>query len=98
MIVMTFKEALSVVQSSERLIGTKFDGETIDEILVVPTEKSMHDEFFRNYSYTLDAKASILPFVNCDLEVVALFRKNYIRQEGVIITTNVARIIESIQN
>ncbi len=89
---MTFQEALFLANDSEKLVGTKFNGETIEEVLIVPTDKVLHDKFFKEYCSTLNAQAAILPFMDSDVEVVALFKKSYIHQGGAIITTNVYNI------
>lgn len=89
---MTFKEALVLANDSEKLVGTKYRGETIEEILIVPTDKALHDKFFKEYCISSDAKSAILPFMASDVEVVALFKKNYIHQGGIILTTNVYNI------
>lgn len=93
---MTFKEALVLAHDSEKLVGTKYKGERIEEILIVPTDKILHDEFFKEYCSTLNAQAAILPFMNADVEVVALFRKSYIHCSGAIIKTNVYNILENV--
>lgn len=89
---MTFQEALVLAHDSEKLVGTKFNGETIEEVLIVPTDKVQHDKFFTEYCSTLNAKTAILPFMDSDVEVVALFKKSYIHPCGVILTTNVYNI------
>lgn len=89
---MTFQEALVLAHDSEKLVGTTFNGETIEEVLIVPTDKVLHDRFFTEYCSTLNAKTAILPFMESDVEVVALFKKSDIQQCGVILTTNVYNI------
>ena len=89
---MTFQEALVLAHDSEKLVGTIFNGETIEELLIVPTDKFLHDKFFKEYCSTLNAQSAILPFMDTDVEVVALFKKSYIYQGEPIITTNIYNI------
>lgn len=45
---MTFQEALVLAHDSEKLVGPIFNGETIEELSIVPTDKFLHDNFLRN--------------------------------------------------
>ena len=89
---MTFQKALFLAHDCEKLVGTKYNGNTIEEILIVPTDKVLYDKFLKEYCSTLNAQAAILPFMDSDVEVVALFKKSYIHQGGAIITTNLYNI------
>ena len=90
---MTFKEALVLAHDSKKFVGTNYKGETIEEILIVPTNEVQRDKFFKEYCFSLDARTAILPFVDSDVEVVALFKKSYIYQGGAIPITSVNNII-----
>lgn len=44
---MTFQKALFLAHDCEKLVGTKYNGDTIEEILIVPTDKVLHNMFFK---------------------------------------------------
>ena len=55
---MTFQEALVLAHDSEKLVGTTFNGETIEEVLIVPTDKVLHDRFFHGILFYTECKNS----------------------------------------
>lgn len=89
---MTFQESHVLAHANEKLVGTIFYEETIEELLIVPTDKFLHDKFFKEYCSTLNAQSAILPFMDTDVEVVVLFKKSHIYQGEPIITTNIYNI------
>ena len=80
---MTFDEAQKAIDDNKHLIGKKFRGAKIDEFLIVPTDKKLFEIVQRVYVDTLDAQKAILPYVNYDVEVLAICGKQHIRQNSV---------------
>ena len=82
---MTFEEALKVVNDNKQLIGKRFCGAIIDEFLIAPTDSEQYKNFYNLYQQTLDAQASVVPFINCDLDILVVCDKKRISQEGIFV-------------
>ena len=69
---MDFHSALRLIERNKDLIGTITEkGLLIDMLLVVPTATEQQEEFFRSLMLTRNPQQSILPYINCDVEVWA---------------------------
>ena len=79
---MTFNQALEIISRNKKLIGTVTEKDLfIDQLLVVPTDEKMRDQFIHSLLFTRDPQQSIAPFIGSDVEVWAtnteyLFKQN----------------------
>ena len=79
---MTFEEAQKKVEENKHLIGKKFRGATIDDLLIVPTDAKLLGNVQRNYTETLEAQIAILPYINYDVDVLVICGKQHLRTTG----------------
>lgn len=87
---MTFKEALILANQKKELIGnlTK-SGATLDEVLIAPTNPTSFDDFKLAYVNSLNPHEAIVPYIDQDCFVVGVFDKYRIRQENIIIISEI---------
>lgn len=70
---MTYEEAQIKRQSMSNLIGTiDKKGFVINEIIIVPTDIVKRDIFVNNFVISRDGDASVMPFVNDDVQLWAI--------------------------
>lgn len=79
---MEFIEAVKKADANKHLVGKIYKGAVIDEIIIAPNNEKEFDLFLKSYLHTLDAQASIVPFMSSDVGVYIIFDKNKIRQEN----------------
>ncbi len=89
---MKFTEAVKMADKFKHLIGRKYKGSKLDEIIVVPTDCCELEKFEKMYINTLDAQKSITPFVDSEVRIVAVFDKRQIRQNNLFIYTPIEQI------
>ena len=77
---MDFFKAVRIAQVNKHLIGQKRKGETIDDIIIVPTNAKSRSKFDDLYKQTLNAQISIAHFMNEDVEVLIVCNKRLIPQ------------------
>lgn len=82
---MTFKEALIIAKDKEKMIGSVRNGARLDEILIAPTNPRELEKFKIAYITNLNAQASIIPFVQSDVEIYGVYDKFRIRQDNCLI-------------
>lgn len=83
---MTFLEALSIADAKSNLIGSNLNGELIEDVLIIPTDTDNLKSFINMYMQTANAQQAITPFIQNDLKVVALFKREYLFKHGVFST------------
>lgn len=67
---MTFDQAQIVVRNNQHLIGQINEkGFEVSDIIIVPSDNSMRNQFFGLYLTNRNPEVSIRPFINHDLEV-----------------------------
>lgn len=86
---MDFKEALELANNQENLIGKKYNGATLDEIIIYPTNPQSFQSFERKYIKSMNAQIAIAPYVNEDVRVGCVFDKSKIFSNGVFIYTDI---------
>ena len=89
---MDFISAVKLVKANEHLLGTKVNGASIDEIIIVPTKEEECKSFLFSYISTLDAQKSIAPFIQSDVEIQAVFDKKKIKTENVFFHTSIQNL------
>lgn len=90
---MTFEEALKVVDDNKQLIGKRYCGAVIDEFLIVPTNPEQYKNYYNLYIQTLNAQASVVPFINCDLDILVVCDKKRITQEGTFMSLTLSNLL-----
>ena len=70
---MTYKEAIDWIKANKNLIGTKTENDLLlGDLVAVPTNSNEQEVFLRSYVLNRNGVASIIPYVNSDLEVWAI--------------------------
>lgn len=75
---MEFTQALSIKEKNKYLIGKKNNGACIDELILVPTNNKVSEEFFKIYLQLLDGDKAIIPYSGFDVDIVVVFDKKRI--------------------
>lgn len=91
---MNLKEALELKSKNEHLVGLKYRGGTIDEIIIRPKNDEELEIFIKSYIRTLNAEKSLQPFLNSDLHVFAVCEKDKIRTSSVIFMTEIENLLD----
>lgn len=91
---MEYNKALKVLANNKHLIGKMDKGATIDELILVPTNSNLTESFLKLYLQTLDGNKAIIPFLNVDVDVVAVFDKKRIVGQGIFFHTNIYNLPE----
>lgn len=74
---MNYSQAQIVVQNNKHLIGTTNErGFEVSEIIIIPSNASLREQFIRLYMVNHDAVKSIQPFINYDVEVWGIDTKH----------------------
>jgi len=84
---MTFDDAIIIANERAKMIGSFRNGARLDEIIIAPTNPGELNAFKLNYISTLNAKTSILPYINSDVSVCGVYDKHRIRLENCLIIT-----------
>ena len=92
---MKYLDAVRIVEANKHLIGKKWDGATVDEIIVAPTDSEVYAEFEKLYFQTLDAQQSIIPFINTDVEVFIVCDKERMRTQALFVYSSIYELPES---
>ena len=70
---MTYKEARELKTKSMSLIGTEDEkGFIVGDILILPTDENKRKEFLLCYITNEDAEYCIAPYMDCDVQVIAV--------------------------
>ena len=77
------------------MIGKEWEGATIDEIIVVPTDAELRKEFERLYAQTWNAQAAISRFVNNDVDIVIVCNKSYMSSMSVFCFDSIHNLTEN---
>lgn len=74
---MKYEEAIKLRNKNLNLIGTTDDkGFIIGEILIVPSNEKLRNDFFVKYLLHKDANNAITPYLNEDMEVWSIDTKH----------------------
>lgn len=83
---MNFFQALQIADTKSDLIGKEINGERVEDILIIPTNPDDLKLYIDLYIQTQNSQKAIAPFVNGDVKVVALFKKDYLLKVGLFTT------------
>ena len=91
---MNFKEATELKNKNEHLIGQKYRGGTIEELIIRPTNGNEFDAFTKSYLRTMNAELSIQPFLESDLIVDAVCDRAKIRTNNIFFRTELENLLD----
>lgn len=89
---MTYEKAIEIINKNKHLIG-KLRGESIiDEIIAVPVDSTMCDNFVRLYCEEYNAHEAIQLFKNIDLKVLIVFDKVLLISQNMFIYEDIENL------
>lgn len=81
---MYYQDAIDLKEQMKNLIGTIDEkGFYIDDLVIVPKDQTLQQEFWRRYMLSMDAETAILPYTNVNLDVWAI-DKYHLQEAGVL--------------
>lgn len=92
---MNYIEAVRIAEANQHLIGKVWNGATIEEIIVAPTDTLLWSEFERFYISSFNAQESIVPFMNTDMEVFVVCDRFRIRTQKLFVYTSIRNLPEN---
>jgi len=94
---MEYIKAILLLANNSHLIGKKDKGATIEELILVPTNNELRDEFLKLYLRTQDGQVAIQPFTGTDVDIVAVFDKKRIEIQGIFFHTNIFNLPDNLE-
>ena len=91
---MNLIDATELKNKNEHLIGQKYRGDTIDEIIIRPKNDEELDIFMKSYIRSLNAEKSLQPFLNSDLHVFVVCEKDKIKTSSFIFMTEIENLLD----
>ena len=91
---MNFSEATELKIKNEHLIGQKYRGGTIEELIIRPTNGEEFDVFVKSYLRTMNAELSIQPFLKSDLAIDAVCDRARIRTNSLFLRTELENLLD----
>jgi hypothetical protein len=89
---MNYKEAKELAIQKQYLIGQKWGGLNIDEIIICPSDPNLSEQYWRNYiDYGHNADKAALAYIHEDLEVRVFDKKRFF-VDGVYFLWNVEEV------
>lgn len=92
---MNFINAVRIAEANQHLIGKVWNGATIEEVIVAPTDTLQWSEFERFYISSLNAQKAIVPFMNSDVGVFVVCDRFRIRTQRLFIYTSISNLPEN---
>lgn len=86
---MNYSKACELLLKNNHLLGGKYLGSTIDELILIPTDVELKNIFINIYLETMDGQKAIQSFVGTDVDIVAVFSKRKIELERVFFHINI---------
>lgn len=81
---MNYQEALDLKEKRMHLLGTiDAKGFSIDELVILPKNQVLQQEFWRRYLVSSNADTAIQPYINEDLDVWAI-DKHHLQEARVL--------------
>lgn len=91
---MKYSDALEIKRNSEYLIGKNYRGAIISEIIIFPVEATKLESFKLEYYETLNAEKALEPFIDEQLDVVAILAKELIEENNILLYVKLENIKE----
>jgi len=95
---MRIEDALKKLKLHNDLLGKCLSGATIDELIIVPIDMDLRQQFEKLYVSSLDAQMAIKPFIAEDVDVWVVFDKKRIHEQGVLISTSLDNTLKMLSN
>ena len=95
---MRIEDALKKLRLHNDLLGKCLSGATIDELIIVPIDMDLRQQFEKLYVSSLDAQMAIKPFIAEDVDVWVVFDKKRIHEQGVLISTSLDKTLKMLSN
>lgn len=80
------------------MLGKSLSGASIDELIIAPTDMELRQQFEKLYVSSLDAQIAIKPFIAEDVDVLVVFDKKRIHEQGVLISTSLDKTLKILSN
>ena len=93
---MTLKEARTTVLDHQYLIGKYAYGKSIDELIIIPSEKIPQQIFYKLYKESLNALEALEPFHTYNLAVFCVLNKDKIDLTQTVISLSLDKVKEQI--
>ena len=84
---MNYLEAKKLKEKNSHIIGLKYNGSIIDELIIHPTEPKEFEKFIKEYLDSFDAQKAILGFKEKDVIVSAVFDKENTWERNIFLQT-----------
>jgi len=91
---MNFNEAIELKKKNEHLIGQKYRGGTIEELIVRPILSEEFDAFAKSYIRTMDADLALQPIVESRLTVDAICDRAKIKTSNIFFRTKLENLAD----
>lgn len=91
---MNFSEALELKNNNRHLIGQKYRGAIIDEIIIRPINENDFEIYMRSYLRTMNAEIVLKPFVNSELRVDVICDREKINRNNLILRTEIEKLLD----
>lgn len=95
---MTYAEGLKEISRYQHLIGKCIDGAIIDELILIPTDSKLQEQFTKSYINCLNAELAIFPFQDENLEILVVFDKQRMRKEDLFLHMSLNELKNRINN
>jgi len=82
------------IEQFKYLIGMRYQGMDIDEVIAAPSDERAFAVFSDRYMKSFDAKFALEPFVEDDLHLIAVLNRYHIREYGFFYRVPVAQLLE----
>ena len=91
---MNINKATELKNKNKHLIGQKYRGGTIEELIIRPTNEKEFNAFIQSYLRTMDANISIQPFLTSDLTVDVVCDRAKIQTNGIFFRTELKNLLD----
>lgn len=95
---MRIEDASKKLKLHNDLLGRRLNGASIDELIIAPTNMNLKQQFEKLYVSSLDAQMAIKPFIAEDVDVLVVFDKQRIHEQGVLISTSLDKTLKMLSN
>ena len=90
---MIFSEALKLIDKNSNLIGSIYNCDKIEEFLIIPSNRESYNQYVMLLKESLNPQAAILPFIQEDVEVYVLTRKNLFTEHNLLCIIPISNVI-----
>lgn len=91
---MNIKDATELKNNNLHLIGQKYRGGIINEIIIRPKNEKDFDIFMKSYLRTMNSELAIQPFLKSDLNVDVICDKAKIKTHNLILWTGIEKLLD----